>query len=638
MNFSKTKILVLIVVCAANLLLLLPTMGNNVDNPNLITYFSGDEGYTMDVLWFYYSGEKRESYQGDVDYGIEWFYVSRFARLILSKFIDFGPGTLILLLKWIHLIAWIGALIALWFFVGYHFGKGWQQIVAVLLLATRPSLDYVFNSAKPEPLVLLIMLLGFHFVLRIIEKPSIKYFLFSILCVVTAFAIKFAGIFLLPAIIAAMYYSKQYQNDLGRKNYIGPFPKFKHNWIFEFLIGIFFITIPFLFIFSYVRKSTGLTFYNEFGILGSLAKNKISFLAFFTGAVFLFISAILFFLNKSRKFSNKKITETINEINSYALLSGGLFFIFLLLIEFKWILSSPDLFRTTYFYNISDFIGVFATRTVTVSNILGRYSGIVISKIKGFDPIILLLFGIYLIVELRLRKQKSNIERRSFYKRLSLDFMLIPIFIAIFTMGRFTHHHMLPFFCVASILAIKGVDMFRTAFKGPRLIKMAFLFFVSILFTISIVTHGAELIKLRLYQYRQREDVVFEIEKWWRQNVPLDETVVADHHSMVYMPPEYKNVTFIKISHDKIEQIKDLVRTVKPKYVYYNSGHDEKHIVPPIESVLPDLKVKLVASFNSVGRLYRRLPNSQFLIYEVISYDKTSKIDDVELYLKTGDI
>ena len=122
----------------------------------------------------------------------------------LSKFIEFTPGKFVLVLRWIHLISWLASLFALWWVVGYHFEKGLQQILATALLAVRPALDYFSNSLKPEPLVLLLMLIGFHFILKMLEKPSMKFLIISMFYASIAFYIKFAGIFLLPPAIAAM--------------------------------------------------------------------------------------------------------------------------------------------------------------------------------------------------------------------------------------------------------------------------------------------------------------------------------------------------------------------------------------------------------------------------------------------------
>ncbi|KPK42832.1 MAG: hypothetical protein AMJ78_01170, partial [Omnitrophica WOR_2 bacterium SM23_29] len=136
-------------VCIATVLLSLPTIDNNINDPNMIVYFNTDEGGRMDTAWYYYRGEKRDSFQWDYDYGLEMLYVADFARIILDRFIEFTPGTFVLIFRWLHLIAWVCALIAMWYFVGYHFGNGWQRNLAVFLLGVRPAFSNFSNTLKP---------------------------------------------------------------------------------------------------------------------------------------------------------------------------------------------------------------------------------------------------------------------------------------------------------------------------------------------------------------------------------------------------------------------------------------------------------------------------------------------------------
>ena len=64
--------LCLFIVYVFSVTLVIPTINNNYKDPNLITYFNADEAYIMDILWKYYSGETRDSYQGAFDYGLEF--------------------------------------------------------------------------------------------------------------------------------------------------------------------------------------------------------------------------------------------------------------------------------------------------------------------------------------------------------------------------------------------------------------------------------------------------------------------------------------------------------------------------------------------------------------------------------------
>lgn len=607
----KLNVFLLVSICLASLLLVLPTINRHVEDPNLVVYFNHDEGYLMDLAWYYYSGEKRDSYQCDADYGLEMFYLSDLARLIFSKFVDFTPSTFVLILRWLHFIAWIGALIALWFFVGRHFQKGWQQILAVLILAVRPAFAYLTHNFKPEPLVLLLMIVGFGYILRIVENPSKKYVFIALALAAIAFLIKFAGIFLLPGVIAAIYFAQKYKAD-SNKNCAVIFPIIRHSWILEFLIGTFLITLPFIFIFCYVRKSTGLTFFDEFGFLQSLLNHKEAIILICGGLISIFLSLLLFYFGKSNNSSIKKAVEKINELNSITFIVSGIFFGFLLLFGFRWIIA-PGPFLNTYSCNIFEFLGVFNAR-----NFSGEYLRIVNDKLAALDLLMLLLLVFYLIVEKHSRKDSLKSEKLQYYKRMILLVMLMPIFLSMFTMGRFTHHHLLPFFVIMCILVIQGLYKLIILFNRNKIYKVIVLLFVSALLFVDILINAIEMLRLRTHQFYQEEDIVFDIVDWWRKSYPTDTSMVVDHPTRVYLPPEYKNVKFLNYREDKVEQLRSFVADFKPQLVYYNTGYDKDSILPPINEILPGMDVELVKSFDSEDKYYKRHPNCKFVIYKVV--------------------
>jgi len=221
---------ILLLVLAGAVLLSLPTMNNNIGDPNLLLYFNNDQGYSMDLMWFYYTGERPDFFQIEADYGLEMRYIVDLARLIFSKFVDFKPGSFVLILRWLHLIGWICALTALWRMVSYHFGKNWQPALAVMLVGVRPAFAYFSVNLKPEPLVLFFMIVGLDYTLRIIKDPFRRSnFVIATACAAAAFLIKYAGIFLLPPIIASMFFAERYHRDTAGKKII--FPKMKFSWI-----------------------------------------------------------------------------------------------------------------------------------------------------------------------------------------------------------------------------------------------------------------------------------------------------------------------------------------------------------------------------------------------------------------------
>lgn len=617
-NFKRIIFyLPLLTVCAASLSLVLPTINNNISDPNMIVYFNGDEGGLMDVIWHYYSGIKRESFQWDFDYGLEMVYLADVARLYLSKFIDFTPGTFVLILRWIHLVAWVLSFLALWRLISYHFGRGWQPLLAVILLAVRPAFAYFSVNLKPEPLVLFFMIIGLDYTLRVVEEPSKKNLVIAIACAALAFIIKYVGLFLLLAIVASMYLSELYQRSLGRKNVL--FSRIKLFWILPALCGLALIMLPLVIILFYVRKSTGTTWYEECGLWASLLRNRTGLYSFIGGIFFIFLSGMLWFLNKNDNPFLKKIMGWIKRTSSFVLVVIAIFLGFVLLFGFRWIVS-PKYFILAY-----AFLG--STAPAESINILAEKGFLyaffhkLIERFFEFDPIMLLLFGFYLGLEIYYRQKhlEEKSLRLQMFKRFVLLVFLVPFLLLLGSMLRVGQHHMLPFFVAMSILAIQGIYMYRESFSGKKLLKNCVLTSIIILFLIDIFINESAIIKSRIYHFHQSEDIAYEIAKWWRENIPLDAKVVADHYNRVYIPPQYKNVKTLHWGYrDKVGQLRQLVDEYRPDFVYYNEFPPEENPMRPVEEVLPGKKVKLVKSFDNTGRSYQKWPRSKFVIYRII--------------------
>jgi hypothetical protein len=604
----------LIAVCFFSFILTAPVIRNNINDPNMIVYFCADEGDQMDLIWSYYSGEKRDSYQWDYDYGLERMYLADFARLVLSHFMVLTPGTFVLILRWLYLLAWMASFFALWRLVSYHFGKGWQPVLAVLLLAVRPAFIYFPNNLKPEPLVLIFMIIGLDYTLRIIEDPFRRRNLFiAAACASAAFMIKFAGLFLLPAIIASMYLSNYRDNTKTRI-----FPEVKLAWIFEAIAGAVLIILLFLSLFFYVRASTGSTFYGESGLWGSMLQNKLFLLLFLAGLSLILLSAVLWALNKSKSVSLRKFIDKINKVNSYALIVCGMFLGFILLPGLKWIFN-PKLFIVTYSEYGSVFLGGETMTTLPLKRLIYAYAQNLFSKIAALDWAIVILFCLYLLMEYRYRRQNRENNVTLLSKRLVLLVYLIPFFLAMLSAGYLAQHHMLPFFIAVSILALQGVSMFEFASKAKSLSKTIVLSLIGLLLIVDISVNAADIVRSRSYEFHQKEDVVFELAKWWRENIPLNARVAADWHIRVYIPPEYKGIKVFKgDGQARIEQFRRLVSSYHPEFIYYNAAPSGNPPMPPIEEILPDNKVRLIKSFDNSGKRYVRRSGDRFLIYKVL--------------------
>lgn len=618
MNFRIIYIIILIAACASSILLVLPTINDNIGDPNLIAYFNADEGYLTDLIWSYYSLEKRPSYQMDLDYGLEMVYLSDLARIIFSKFINFTPGTFVLILRWIHLFAWVGALIALWILIGRHFGKGWQQALPVLLLWSRPSFNYFIKNLKPDFIVLFLVITGLNYTLKIVENPSRKYLLISVACASLAFLIKFGGIFLLPAIACAIYLAKSYNSSCGQDCRGGYF-YVKNAWVFPAVIGLIIAVSPFLGMFCYIRKATGLTYYEEFGIWRTVSQHGIILLFWLLGAIFMIASLVLFRLRGSRDPRAVGVFERINGATSCFLVASALFSGFVLLFGMRWI-TMPAKFIETYAIHVVEFGGGEAMRQIgTSGEFIKAFMWNIVYKLTSFDALMLLFLIGYIAVEAYAHQKKAAIDSLKFYKRMVLLIYLAPLFISIFSIGRFTQHHMLPFFIAVAVLSVQAIRVFIDSVKAAPVLKKAVVISAVLLLMADITVNATVMISDRTYQYRKNEDAALEAAGWLYRNVPLDANIAADFYTSVYVPPQYEGVkTFRKQPGDKVEQFRSFIEMAKPRFVYYNMNTGDIDYLPPLEKILPNKKTRLLKSFSGAHGQYRRKPQDEFVIYEII--------------------
>lgn len=615
MRLRKADIIFLLLISAASIALAYPTVGQNIDSPNRIVYFNADEGYLMDLGWFYHSGDKRPSYHMSLDYGLELVYLTDITRLILSNFVRVTPITIVLIVRWLHLISWVAALIALWFMVKRHFGGYWKPALAVSLLAVRPAFDHCLNTLKPEPVVLLFMILGLNYVLRMVEDPYDK----KNITIAAAFAslamiVKFAGIFLLPAMVAALYFGRSHIDVRSVKQELLA----KISWIFSTALSVLLITAPFIMMVFYIRKATGLTPYREFGLTGSILKYKIVLVFWFAGVLLAFLTAALFYLRIHGNKFFKKLIYRIDNIAYYTAIATGSFILFIAIFGLRW-LAIPQHFMQVYGATSMDFTGGYNPAVSNnAADVLWAWFQTVSTKVRAFDPAIMMLTFIYIVMELKRRLGHGIDDKIGYYKRIVLVIFLLPCLYAVFfSSGTFSSHHMLPFFTAAVILSLEGLSLSRRSFSGYRRSIVTGFFILVLLFDIQ--ASGTELINKRIYSFNKDKDIAFEIARWWHSNIPVDARIVADHYRFIYIPDEYTQVkTFIRYEEDAVEQFRRLVDTYKPKYIYVREGDPDFMAFPNIEKILPEGKVKVLKIFDDTGLPYQRCPNSRFIIYEVL--------------------
>jgi len=649
-------------LCAASFLIVFPTLNQNTKDPNLIAYHDSDEAYLMDLAWYYYSGEKRESFQYDGDYGVELWYLADFAKLVLSRFMTVTPVTFVIILRWLHLLAWVSAILALWYFVHYHFGKTWQPLVAAALMATNPAFAYLFSSnLKPDPIVLFFVIMGLHYALKMTENYSKRFLIIAAAFAAAAFTIKYFGVFLLPPIVIALYCAARCKENARRA-----FSPLRFGWVFPGACGLLCMMMALSMIFMYKRRLTGLTWYESVGIWQSFAQNRLVLYIVLFGASLVFLSLILWAFDRNRAGHIGRIASTINELNSYSLITLGLFLFFCVVFGFKWIVY-PQHFISMYAQGGRDAFGYEGNAslpgtiasTVThapeshgckpvdewpsvrgsaprnperegaagvppkagppsAENQRGSTLGsFILGKVREFNTVIFVLFITYLIVEFATRRKSLEEDRALIHKRLVLVAFILPFFPYMFSGGRAAPHHMLPFFAAAVVLSLEGIRMIFESLKGAGS-RRAFAAFIGIVLAICVLRDFKESFGKFAYERRYKEDIMFDVARWWQKNCPHESKIVADHPTRVYLPPEYKNVRYFKFGKDRVGQIRSLLASCRPNYLYYNTYGEG---VPPLEAIVPGVRARLVASFESAGRRYQRYPGAHYLIYEITGYE-----------------
>ena len=573
--------------CLTSLTLALPMMTPRIADPNLIVYQNTDEGGMMDLMWSYYSGERRDSFQWDVDYGLEMVWLAGLARVVLSPRMTVTPVTLVVILRWLHLAAWLGALGALWRLVGRHVVRGWPQGIAVALLAVRPAFVHLTTRWQPEPVVLLLLLLGLDAALRHVEQPAWRHIVVAVACASLAFLVKYAGLFLLPAVVASMVLAARRTPDGP-----GSVPRVRGAWLVYALVGAVLVGFTLTALMHYVRHATGRTWVQEYGLSGSLVMNRAAMAVCAAGAGLVSLALLGWLLNRVREL---RLWHTVNS----ALMVTAVLFAGSTLLFGSWWLIHPQRLLSVYSQMAP---AALSGREALVARLVGRA--------QAFDPLILLLAAVLAVFAMTQRRGSVTAETIVRDKRIVLLWFVVPFLAVMVSPIRIERHHMLPFVVAAVVWILSHVRSLRSV----RLLAAAVLL-------LDVSLNAAIVVKERRYQARQGDDIAFALAGWWEEHIPRNATVVADHYRRVYVPSDYPQVKVFR-GYERleswIEQLRSTVRSYQPDYVYYNAAPVAGVSVPPIEALLPGLRVERVQEFNSDGRGYQRMEGDRFLIYRIL--------------------
>ncbi len=583
-----------IALCVFWAIFCLPTVFYNLDDTRMIAYFSHDDIYLLDTIWYFYSGEynpetiQAGSIEGMRDYGLLFRYIVDLSRIFIEPFTEITPGLLWGIVRSLYLTCGLLAILALWRMAIRHFGKGWVPVISVLGLALCPSFVWHLDFCKPEPITLLLTIVAFDHILRIVEHGSVRSIIIASACAVGAIVVKLVGIFILPIIMLAIFFHWWLSKD-------------RYNptvWVGFFMIvgGIIW----------------GIRI-NSLGRIIESSQRGIIFSQIFSAIVLVLGSSAAFFVVFGFRWllDPKDFISKFIEISSYSLFSKAN------------PIGDPIGYGKALFLNIGEFVYTISGLRLLL---FGWYNNpnVAEPKIAGdiFTPFGLVLILWFVVIEFRGFGGKWNIGDIKFFKRshLALFFVGFASYMVLTSFRSTRHMHHLMYLVPPGFLLIGQI---------PQLIKkrgnyQKDIFILVVLLVATFSLNGQTAIRWRLNKLEQgrgSDDIVWQVQKWWRDNVSVDTPIVADLPWKSYLPPEYQNVSFFN---SRAHNGKDYSRAHasllekidmrKPEMVYYNAG--SRGIQPPMNN-LPGYKIQQIASFQ--GNYYTRYRNNgdRFIVYKI---------------------
>jgi len=650
------------VLCALWAAFCVPTLAYNLDDVRMIAYFNGDEIYLLDTMWFIYSGQfNPETIQGLRDYGLLLSYIADIFHLFVAPFIDVTPGMLWIVVRSLHLICGLLALLALWRLAVRHFGYGWVPVVSVLGLGLCPAFISHIDFCKQEPITILLVVIGLDHILRIVETGSSRSVFIASFCAVAAFVVKYIGVFLIPIIIASVVANWWLQpKRYDKANWLPAWKRSEQLTPYlGFVVGGVLLAGTYWGLFGYVWKTQGGTLVEMFGFVAALTKPVpvagMPVIPALMGCALLVITGgwivVWRKVDIEQSVAIAKSAVVLMRVYAATVLvlcyCGALFAI----IGFRWFIAPQDLIAlfsevsgvslwglaggeiSTYIAvviaNLREFL---YTASGLRTSFLPRFDSLLFSNVFSFPGLALL--AIYIIVEIKVTRQVKSALDIAAFKRLHLGlFLLVYAGYVIMTSSRSSRAEIhLMILVVPGFLLIGQIHHLVTGYKYRAVLAVASIFLLASTWSLNSYTS----VRWRIERFEQGEgsaDSVWEIQQWWRDHVPANAAIVCDLPYRIYLPPEYDNVSFFNaLLHDGVDfsqvrqSIKEKFTQRSPQFFYFNN--DENY--PSVEQLVPEYEMELVATFHGTSR-----PRDRYYIYEVIGARAALRTDVDELDTST---
>jgi hypothetical protein len=638
-----------------------PTVFYNLNDPRMIAYFSHDDIYMLDTIWFLYSGQfNPETVQGLRDYGLLFQYLIDLFRLVVEPVTEVTPGMLWGTVRSIYLISSLLTILALWRLASRHFESRVVPIVGVLGLALCPSFVWHMDFCKPEPVLMLLMVVGLDQILTIVETGQLKNVAIASACAVAGFVIKGFGVFLVPVIVAAVVL-----HWWGRKDRFNP-TTWEPNWdlcrkltpILGLAIGTGLLVVTWWVVFVRVRSISGMTLAAEYGLpQGLLAMTSagrpivplILGIGILTAAIWWILSGGL-----PRRFvASSRVGIFGGQIFSASVLVmfflSGLFFV----LGFRWILDPADLvskfseasggnslfaqahplsepfdYLQAVFLNAGEFIYTASGLRI----LLNWYGNPDVDEVQiasdVFTPFGLILLIWYCFMGWHNWRYRWNHGELAILKNLALGmFFTVATLYFVLTSSYSTRHmHHLMLLVPAGFLLIGQIPSFiRATGRNRKIAKFVFV----ILLGITFILNGQMALRWRINKLQQSDgsgDLVWGVKDWWLANVPPETPIVADLPWKSYLPPQFQKVSYFDsrgLQGDDysrvISSLDEKVRVRNPRFIAYNAGSRGGVALPPADVLLPELDLRLKASFEGTYYTRLRYTGDRFVVYEVVA-------------------
>jgi hypothetical protein len=616
-----------ILVAILFIALVVPTLFYNIKSDlRLIPYFSLDEGYGRDLAWYYYSGQKLETFQYSLDYGVEYQLIVDLLARPIGLFVKLNPNGLLLIMRIFHFICGILALIFLWKLTKRHFSGFLFPSIMTIGLVISPSFLWWLDHVKPEPFLMLLLILSFDYTLRILEDNSWKNLILAIAFSAAAFMVKLIGLFLLPGVIITLFLSGLIKdNSLNRQQILKALKKIGKG----ILLVLIFILIALTIVIPigskiYLQNKSKFSDLEQFQNNFEPTPDMILFLLLAVGLLVAIYIFVLLWLRKKK--ASSLILKQVNILPIFLLVSAIIGYHWSLNL-FEWVITYARWLHQQQTAPLNLFQSSNILQSVNFLIMNGKGWFLTILQIDAVGLISLTLLLAYFIAEIVFKPWLVPHEKIRCLKRLILIcFCICFLGFLILFQSRFASHHIIILNIIFLLLGLEGLHIFRLKYKKGTAFKLILIFYVASLLIIFYQRTCLTII-WRINKIKQRYDVVYLIDRWWKQHYPYDTKIVADAPYYIYIPSEFNYVVFVqprlfkdlsfKTNSDNLKQV---ISKEKPKLIFYNEGTRGGDTPPVLTELLKNyknIKLKEIMEFNGEHFEHQRFTGDRFVVYEV---------------------